>query len=170
MGTDLDQALCGDLQQGRGPVYFDFAPTLDQLSGHAARRVARRDRHRSSGGEPSALGGASSYDSRHSIIDSVIVAVGSTVLTAVPGDARRLLPVAHAFGGQQTYLFWVLSQRFMPPIADDRCRSSSCSAISGCATPHLGLILVHTLINLPLAVLLMKSFFDDVPRKSTRRR
>jgi multiple sugar transport system permease protein len=30
---------------------------------------------------------------------------------------------------------------------------------------YLGLILAHTLINLPLAVLLMKSFLDDVPRE-----
>jgi multiple sugar transport system permease protein len=33
----------------------------------------------------------------------------------------------------------------------------------GLRDTHLGLILAHTLINLPLAVLLMKSFFDDVP-------
>ena len=43
------------------------------------------------------------------------------------------------------------------------CPSSSCSTIAGLRDTHLGLILVHTLINLPIAVLLMKSFFDDVP-------
>ena len=67
------------------------------------------------------------------------------------------------FRGRQSFLFWILSQRFMPPIAvvipvvfmfrDMNLRDT-----------YLGLILVHTLINLPLAVLLLKSFFDDVPK------
>ena len=35
----------------------------------------------------------------------------------------------------------------------------------GLRDTHLGLILAHTLINLPLATLLLKSFFDDVPRE-----
>ncbi|GIS06766.1 MAG: hypothetical protein CM15mP109_15220 [Candidatus Dadabacteria bacterium] len=29
---------------------------------------------------------------------------------------------------------------------------------------HLGIIIIHALMNLPLAVLLMKSFFDDIPK------
>ena len=68
------------------------------------------------------------------------------------------------FRGQQHFVFFILSQRMMPPIA---------VAIPlffmfrdlGLRDTHLGLILAHTLINLPLAVLLMKSFFDDVPRE-----
>jgi multiple sugar transport system permease protein len=61
-------------------------------------------------------------------------------------------------------LFWILSQRMMPPIA---------VAIPifflfrdlGLRDTHLGLILAHTLINLPIAVLLMKSFLDDIPHE-----
>ena len=30
---------------------------------------------------------------------------------------------------------------------------------------YLGLILIHSCINLPLAVLLMKSFYDDIPKE-----
>ena len=30
---------------------------------------------------------------------------------------------------------------------------------------YIGLILVHSCINLPLAVLLMKSFYDDIPKE-----
>ena len=29
---------------------------------------------------------------------------------------------------------------------------------------YLGLIMIYALINLPIALLLMKSFFDDVPK------
>ena len=34
----------------------------------------------------------------------------------------------------------------------------------GLMDSHIGIILVHALMNLPLAVLLMKSFFDDIPK------
>jgi multiple sugar transport system permease protein len=67
------------------------------------------------------------------------------------------------FRGQHHYIFWVVSNRMMPPIA---------VAIPlffifrdlGLRDSHLGLIIAHTLINLPLAVLLMKSFIDEVPK------
>jgi multiple sugar transport system permease protein len=34
----------------------------------------------------------------------------------------------------------------------------------GLRDTHLGLIIAHTLINVPIAVLLLKSFIDDIPR------
>jgi multiple sugar transport system permease protein len=68
------------------------------------------------------------------------------------------------FPGKDHYIFWVLSQRMMPPIA---------IAIPfffifrdlGLRDTHFGLVIAHALINLPLAVLLMKSFMDDVPKE-----
>jgi multiple sugar transport system permease protein len=35
----------------------------------------------------------------------------------------------------------------------------------GLLDTYLGMILAHALINLPLAVLLLKSFFDDIPQE-----
>ncbi len=66
------------------------------------------------------------------------------------------------FRGRQAYLNWILSQRFMPPIAII-VPIVFMFHYAGLRDTVIGLILIHTLINLPVAVLLMKSFFDDVP-------
>lgn len=144
-----------------GPVYIDFTPTSENyrvtLLGQS--RVASA---LESGGTYGA-GGASSYDSRDTIIDSVIVAVGSTFLTIVLATLASYALSRMPIRGKRHFIFWVLSQRFLPPIAmvipimfmfrDMNLLDS-----------RTGLILAHTLINLPLAVLLLKSFFDDVPK------
>ena len=128
--------------------------------------MSRVDIGMQQGGETSGVikGGASSYDSRHSLRDSAIVAVGSTVLTLILATLAAYCLSRMTFGGQQTYLFWVLSQRFMPPIAMIIPVVFMFRDL-GLRDTYTGLILVHTLINLPLAVLLLKSFFDDVPRE-----
>jgi multiple sugar transport system permease protein len=66
------------------------------------------------------------------------------------------------FRGRQAYLNWILSQRFMPPIAII-VPIVFMFHYAGLRDTVIGLIFIHTLINLPVAVLLMKSFFDDVP-------
>ena len=146
-----------------GPVYFDFQPTTDNyrvtLLGVSRVTVGMEN----AGGAGTTAGGASSYDSRSSLVDSVVVAVGSTFITLVLATLAAYALSRMRFRGQQHFVFWVLSQRFMPPIA---------IAIPiffmfrdlGLRDNYAGLILAHTLINLPLAVLLLKSFFDDVPK------
>lgn len=144
-----------------GPVYVDFTPTLENYK----VTLLGRSRVESAieGGGNQGAGGASSYDLRQTIMDSTVVAVSSTILTI-------LLSTLAAYGlsrlpmrGKQHFIFWILSQRFMPPIAvviplmfmfrDMRMLDT-----------RLGLMLAHTLINIPIAVLLLKSFFDDVPK------
>ncbi len=144
-----------------GPVYFNFTPTLNNyevvLLGKS--RIAEE---LVDGGTYGA-GGASSYDSRQTILDSIIIAVGSTILvTFLATLAAYALSRMH-FRYKQDYLFWILSQRFMPPIAAVVPFLFMFRDL-GLRDTHLGLILAHTLINLPLAVLLLKSFFDDVPK------
>jgi multiple sugar transport system permease protein len=92
---------------------------------------------------------------------SIIIAVGSTLLTILLG-----VPAAYAlsrmrFRGQQNFLNWVLSQRFMPPIAIIVPIVFMYHYL-GLLDSHLGLMLIDTLMNIPICVLLMKSFFDDV--------
>jgi multiple sugar transport system permease protein len=146
-----------------GPVYFDFQPTLNNyrvtLMGVSRVEVGLE----AAGGAGTTAGGASSYDSRGSLVDSTVVAVGSTIVTLFLATLAAYALSRMRFKGQQHFLFWILSQRFMPPIA---------VAIPiffmfrdlGLRDSVFGLILAHTLINLPLAVLLLKSFFDDVPK------
>jgi multiple sugar transport system permease protein len=144
-----------------GPVYFNFQPTLDNYR-VTLLGVSRVELVLDSGGT-SGAGGASSYDSRQTIFDSIIIAVGSTIVTVMLATLSAYALSRMMQRGKQNFIFWVLSQRFMPPIAvvipimfifrDIRLLDS-----------HTGLIIAHTLINLPLAVLLLKSFFDDVPK------
>jgi multiple sugar transport system permease protein len=68
-----------------------------------------------------------------------------------------------AFRGRQAYLGWILSQRFMPPVAIIVPIVFMFHYL-GLRDTLSGLIIIDTLMNLPIAVLLMKSFFDDVPR------
>ncbi len=144
------------------PVFFDFTPTLANykvtLLGYSRVELALQ-----SGGIGGTTGGASSYYAIPSILDSITVALGSTVLATTIATFAAYGLSRLRFSGQRHFVFWVLAQRMMPPIA---------VAIPlffifrdmGLRDTRLGLVLAHTLINLPLAVLLLKSFFEDVPR------
>jgi len=144
-----------------GPVYFDFEPTTHNyrvtLLGESRVSSAIE-----SGGTYGA-GGASSYDSRQTILDSVIVSVLSTFGTVVIATLAAYGLSRLQMRGKQHFIFWILSQRFMPPIAIVIPIMFMFRDLSLLDT-RLGLILAHMLINLPLALLLLKSFFDDVPR------
>ncbi len=143
------------------PVYTDFAPTTRNyevtLLGRSRVEVADQI-------NAAAKGGSSSYYAVPAIIDSLVVALGSTALAVALATLAAYALSRLPFRGKQHFIFWVLSQRMMPPIA---------IAIPiffmfrdlGLRDSYLGLILAHTLVNLPLAVLLMKSFFDDAPRE-----
>lgn len=146
------------------PVYAGFTPTTDNyavtLLGRSRVDVAMKQ----SGGIGGTAGGGSSYYSIPSIVDSVVVAVGATLLATTLATLAAYALSRFRFRGQQQVLLFVLAQRMMPPIA---------VAIPiffmfrdlGLRDTRLGLILAHALINLPIAVLLMKSFLDDVPRE-----
>ncbi|TPJ52449.1 carbohydrate ABC transporter permease [Mesorhizobium sp. B2-6-4] len=148
-----------------GPVYTDFTPTPDNYR-VTLLGVSRVDIGMEQGGEAAGVikGGASSYDSRQSLLDSAIIAVGSTALTLLLATLAAYCLSRMQFSGQQSFLFWILSQRFMPPIAIVVPVVFMFRDL-GLRDTYTGLILVHSLVNLPLAVLLLKSFFDDVPRE-----
>jgi multiple sugar transport system permease protein len=141
-------------------VFFDFKPTA--INYEVTLLGKSRSDYATAQGDTFGVGGASSYDSRDTIIDSILVAVGSTLLTVLIG-----VPAAYAlsrmrFRGQQGYLNWVLSQRFLPPIAIIVPLVFMYHYMDLRDTVR-GLVLIDTVMNLPICVLLMKSFFDDVP-------
>jgi multiple sugar transport system permease protein len=143
-------------------VFFDFIPTLDNyrvvLLGKSRAELAIES------GSTFGVGGASTYDSRQSILDTAIIAVGSTALTVAIGMLAAYALSRITFAGRQGYLNWILSQRFMPPIAII-VPLVFMFHYAGLRDSRMGLILVHTLMNLPIAVLLLKSFLDDVPKE-----
>ncbi|MEO9517097.1 MAG: carbohydrate ABC transporter permease [Paracoccaceae bacterium] len=143
-----------------GVIWFDFIPTWENyrvtLLGESSIDVNQNSR------SDFGTSGGNSYDGRGSIVSSIIVAVGSTVLAVGMGLFAAFGLSRMRFWGAQGVLNWILSQRFLPPIAiiiplvfifHDM----------GLRDTHIGLIIAHTLINIPIAVLLMKSFIDDIP-------
>lgn len=145
------------------PVFFDFRPTTANYEVTILGR-SRTELALEYGGVGGTAGGGSSYYSIPSIVDSVFIAVFSTALCLVLASLAAYSLSRMRFPGKDHYVFWVLSQRMMPPIA---------IAIPfffifrdlGLRDTHLGLVIAHALVNLPLAVLLMKSFMDDVPKE-----
>jgi len=96
------------------------------------------------------------------LYDSIIVAVFSTALSVLIATLAAYALSRMRIRGQHHFVFYVLSTRMMPPVA---------IAIPmffiyknfGLLDTYIGVVLVHALMNLPLAVLLLKSFFDDIP-------
>ena len=96
-------------------VFFDSVPTSIN---YAVTLLGRsRSEAATAAGDTFGVGGASSYDSRQTLIDSIVVAVGSAALTMLLAVLAAYALSRFAFRGRQAYLGWVLSQRFMPPIA-----------------------------------------------------
>ena len=126
--------------------WFDFTPTLDNY------RVTLA-------GE-----GPAFFASKRAILDTVLVAVGATFVTLLAA-----LPAAFAlslldFRNRRLAFLWVLFHRILPPIAV-LVPLVFIYARIGLRDTHAGVILAHAAVNLPFAVLLLKSFFDDVPRE-----
>lgn len=98
------------------------------------------------------------------LIDSVVVALGSTALAILISTMAAYGLSRMDFRGRHHFVNWILSTRMMPPVAVAIPMFFLYKDI-GLMDTHLGVIIIHALMNLPLAVLLLKSFFDDVPRE-----
>jgi multiple sugar transport system permease protein len=126
-------------------IWFDFAPTVENyvvtLFG----------------------GGPAFFASKQSILDTLAVALGATLLTLAAALLASFALSVYDFRLRRKYYLWVLFQRFLPPIATIVPLVFLYHDI-GLRDTRTGVILAHTAINLPFAVLLLKSFFDDVPR------
>lgn len=144
-----------------GVVIFDFVPTYENyqvtLFGQQSIDVSQNSR------SDFGTSGGNSYDGRSSILSSLIVAIGSTFLATTIGLLAAYGLSRLQFRGSQGVLHWILSQRFLPPIAIIIPMVFIFRDL-GLRDTHLGLIIAHTLINVPIAVLLLKSFIDDIPR------
>ncbi|MBL4646540.1 MAG: sugar ABC transporter permease [Hyphomicrobiales bacterium] len=142
-------------------VVFDFEPTLDNY--RVTILGIPKSEVQSGGSGGFGTSGSNSYDGRKSLMDSIIIAVGSTIITIIMGLFASYALSRMQFWGSQGYMNWVLSQRFLPPIAIIVPLVFVFHDL-GLRDTHLGLILVHSLMNLPIALLLLKSFMDDVPK------
>lgn len=104
------------------------------------------------------------FDSRQTIIDSLVVALGATALTIAVALPCGFALSVFTFRRQRPYFLWIVFQRIMPPIAIILPLMFIYQSL-GVSDTRGGVIMAHTAINLPFAILLLKSFFDDVPRE-----
>jgi multiple sugar transport system permease protein len=148
-------------------VWFNFVPTMINyavtLFGRSRSQLAIDD------GLGMGVAGAEAYDSRASILDSVVVSIGATTLTMIAAIFAAYALSRMRFKGRDAFLNWVLGQRFMPPIAIIfplviTYKWAGMRDTDNYYMGWLGLMLIYALMNLPIAVLLLKSFFDDVPQ------
>jgi multiple sugar transport system permease protein len=130
-----------------------YLASLPPATGYCARLA--RDRNM-------VIAGASKTPGR--LVNSLVIGFGSTFLAVSLGTLA-----AYAFSRfkvplKDDLMFFVLSTRFMPPIA---------VAIPiylmyrqlGMTDTHLGMILLYTAVNVSLAVWLLKGFIDEIPRE-----
>jgi len=150
-----------------GINWFSFEPTLENY------RVTVLGQSRLATAEDQGIAvgsaGAGSYDSRQSLFDSIVIALGATLVSVGVAVFAAYGLSRMAFRGRSSYLNWVLGQRFMPPVALVVplvliYRDFGMRDVNNIFLGYLGLILIYALMNLPIALLLMKSFFDDVPK------
>jgi multiple sugar transport system permease protein len=108
--------------------------------------------------------GDSIFDSRKSILDSIIVSLSSSLITVVAA-----LPPAYAFSKMhfrhsKNLLYVILFQRFIPPITLVIPLVVAYNGI-GMLDRKIGVSFAHAALNMPFAILLVKSFFDDIPKE-----
>ena len=108
------------------------------------------------------IAGPSKFGQR--FLNSVVIGFGSTFLSVLLGTLA-----AYAFSRfrvplKDDLLFFILSTRFMPPIAVAIPIFLMYRTL-GLSDTWLGLILLYTAVNVSLAVWLLKGFIDEIPRE-----
>jgi multiple sugar transport system permease protein len=96
------------------------------------------------------------------LINSIIVSVAATVLSTLFGTLMAYSLARFNTGGQHLS-FWVLSQRFLPPVAVVLPIFLIYRALRLNDT-HVGLIIAYTVFTLPVTVWMMYAYFRQMPR------
>jgi multiple sugar transport system permease protein len=120
------------------PVFFPAEPTLSHY--HAALFT---------------------YRGLQGLVNSLIVSTAATVLSALIGTMMAYSLARHGTGGKHLSL-WVLSQRFLPPIAVILPIFLIWRTL-GLHDTRLGLILAYTVFTLPVTVWMMVAYFRQLP-------
>jgi multiple sugar transport system permease protein len=131
------------------PKFFNFVPTLDNYAVVLGLS------------EYTGLGEVSRVNFLNYFKNSLIIVPAAVLLSFILG-----LPVAYSlaryrFGLRENLYFFFLSLYFMPAVLI-LIPLYLVYLKLGIYDTHLGLILILQLINLPLVVLIMRSFFEDI--------
>jgi len=139
------------------PRVFSFTPTLKNFE--QVFDISFGD-----ASQQEVLPGGGNFQMAPRLWDSIVIAVLSTLLAMIVSTVAAYALSRMDFRGRHHFVAWVLSTRMMPPVAVAIPMFFIYKNI-GLLDTYFGVILIHALMNLPLAVLLLKSFFDDIPRE-----
>ncbi len=105
--------------------------------------------------------------SEHSFLDylvnSMLIGLFSTLASVALGTSCGYGFSRFRIPGSKDWLFFILSTRFMPPLAVVA-PVLIMYRVFDLPNTHIGLIILYTAFNLSLAVWLMKGFIDEIPR------
>ena len=96
------------------------------------------------------------------IMDSTIIATMNMLISLVLGSLAGY--GLSRYRGGQNVAFFILSQRFAPPITFTLAFFAMFS-LANLLDTHIALIIAHLTFNIPFATWIMKSFFDGIPRE-----
>lgn len=106
--------------------------------------------------------GGGAYYSVPFIRDSIVIAGTSTLIVIAFATMAAYGLSRFTMRRKQDLVFWILSTRMMPTVVAALPFFLLYRSL-GWIDTYQGIILIHVVMNLPLATLLIKSFFDDVP-------
>jgi multiple sugar transport system permease protein len=104
----------------------------------------------------------SGYPSR--FLNSMIIAITSTVLAVSMGTITAYGFSRFKVKGEDDWLFFILSTRMLPPVVV-AIPMFLMYRVVGLNDTHLGLIILYTAFNLSFSVWLMKGFIDEIPKE-----
>ena len=130
------------------PPKFIFTPTLENFIGVFSRAYIK---------------GSEAIDTGFDLFffNSIFIAGSSVVLALIVGTLAAYGFSRYPLRGNDTYLFIILTTRMLPPIVVI-IPIFLMFRITGLSGSYAGVILLYTAFNLPFAVWMMKSFFDEL--------
>lgn len=97
------------------------------------------------------------------LLNTGLIGLCSTVAAVILGTSCAYGFSRFRIPGERDWLFFILSTRFLPPLAVVIPILMMYRSL-GLPNTYLGLIILYTAFNLSLAVWLMKGFIDDIPQ------
>ena len=102
------------------------------------------------------------YRGLQGLINSLIISISATILSALFGTLMAYSLARFNTGGMHLS-FWVLSQRFLPPVAIILPIFLIYRSV-GLHDTRFGLIIAYTVLTLPVSVWMMFAYFRGMPR------
>jgi multiple sugar transport system permease protein len=141
------------LRQQPTPEEYEAAPWWERMIFDGGEKAVRSGR-----GEVQLSG----YPDR--FVNSLIIAITSTVLAVGMGTFTAYGFSRFKIKGEGDLLFFILSTRMLPPVVV-AIPMFLMYRVVGLNDTHWGLIILYTAFNLSFSVWLMKGFIDEIPKE-----